>query len=56
MLPLVVSFALLVAPTLDATYGTFRQGRSGGPILLFEGVIGVCLLVKGFQSLSTSNP
>lgn len=49
LVPLVVSFALLVAPALDATYGPFRRGRSGGPILLFEGVIGVWLLVKGLR-------
>jgi hypothetical protein len=51
LVPLVVSFALLVVPALDATYGPFRRGRSGGPILLFEGVIGVWLLAKGILPL-----
>jgi Domain of unknown function (DUF4386) len=50
LVPVIVTFAILVCPTFEAVYGPFRRARDGAPIVIFEVALGVWVLVKGIKS------
>ena len=49
LVPVIVTFAILVSPTFEAVYGPSRRARDGAPIVILEVALGVWLLVKGIK-------
>lgn len=54
LLPFFVVPSVMLFPTTEEVYGKFRRARTGIPMIIFEIVLGIWLLVKGIQEPETT--
>jgi uncharacterized protein DUF4386 len=56
LLPLIVVPSVMLFPRVEEVFGNIRRARTGIPMIIFEIVLGIWLLVKGVRAPQTPIP